>query len=292
MTCARDSGYNQRLGARGAALRNNAHGPVLGGAGHRIGQSNASQGLEGRDLLGNGIKRVSEHVIRAAYLPAPIFQAVHGAQVRDRVDPVDTNGVIRGDALTRTQSLARFAEHSIQHRHSLAEIRTEVNRQHLAHEHLEGRQRSAGRAIDLLPQCGKELPDLVGSADTASQGTLVEHGSSEFSQPVRHPLQFLPNHLYLGTRGDNASRQSALRLPRLRGPSPRHFPPFDRVTFMFQSLGDGGKIIAHRAGAANEGVWDWEMHIGFERRKHGTHGTEGGVDTRHWLVGGDRPCTP
>ncbi|MGA2164505.1 MAG: hypothetical protein ABSH36_08540, partial [Solirubrobacteraceae bacterium] len=42
---------------------------------------------------GNQIQGVGEHVIRAADAPAQFFQQIHGAQIRDGIDPENARGI-------------------------------------------------------------------------------------------------------------------------------------------------------------------------------------------------------
>ena len=166
---AGNAGNHHRLGAAGAAIGDDAAGAVQRGADHGVGQGGAGQRLQRRQVFGDQVQRVREHVVRAAIRPpqsSSRFMARRSAT--GLTQKTRTASSARTD-WPRSKALLDFGQQLGQHADGLLAIGAEVDGEHLGDEHFQGGQRRAGRAIDGLAQSREQAPDAVGLADALGQ---------------------------------------------------------------------------------------------------------------------------
>ena len=116
----------------------------------------------------------------------------------------------------------------------------------------------------------------------AARQIVVQSFSGQIAQRFAHALQFGPHAVHLNFRRGEIARQCAGNFAGSRLAAARHFPPENGMAEMFQPLRDGGKIVADRAGAANQQIRFWKMFAVLKGRQHRAHRTKRGVNAHRF----------
>jgi hypothetical protein len=117
---------------------------------------------------------MTEHVFGAAYPAAALLEQVHHTQIRDRVDPENTDGISGENAQIVAHSVSDLREQVRQYTDRLVSIGAEMDGQHLSYQHLESRQWADVRTENKPSEFGQEPPDAVRLADTIRQSVIVK----------------------------------------------------------------------------------------------------------------------
>ncbi len=125
---------------------------------------------------------------------------------------------------------------------------------------------------------------MIGRANAVGEQRVVQGFSGKFAENLADALQFRAHAVHLNFRRGKISRQGARYFFGFRLAAARHFPPENRVAKMFEPLGDGGKIIADRAGAADQQVRLRKMLAVLEGRQHRAHRTKRGINAHHFRL--------
>ena len=118
----------------------------------------------------------------------------------------------------------------------------------------------------------------------AARQVVVQSFSGQFAQRLADALQFRPHAVHLDFRRGQIARQRAGGFAGSRLAAARDFPPENRMAEMFQPLRDGGKIVADRAGAANQQIRPRKMLAVLEGRQHRAHRTKRGVNAHRFRL--------
>ncbi len=159
-----------------------------------------------------------------------------------------------------------------------------MNREHFRDEHFQGGQGSGGRGINGPAQCVQQPAHLIRGANAGGQTVVVQGFPGQFAQRFANALQFGPHAIHLDFWRGEIARQRAGHFAGSRRAAARHFPPENGMAEMFQPLRDGGKIVANRAGAANQQIGPREMFAVLEGRQHRAHRTKRGVNAHRFRL--------
>ena len=139
---------------------------------------------------GMGSRRVGEEILGSADAAAGVLQEIHDSEIGHRVQPEQACRVCFADTYAGVNATVDFGLKIFQDRQALDRVRTEMDRQHLGNQQLQGGQGRALAREHRTPNLSQHVPDSIHAPDAGLKSLVGQGPARERLQCAPHPPQF------------------------------------------------------------------------------------------------------